>query len=366
MKNNNRVHFYWLDLIRFLAAFLVLSGHFRGAFFVEYGLLPLEQQGVLTSFFYLVTRLGHEAVLIFFVMSGFLVGGRVIERLRDGTFDLKSYTIDRFVRIFLPLFSALLLLIPTNWILGIKMDWLAWFGNLFSLQGICCPSVIDTLWSLSYEVWFYILAGCLTLFFKKHLNGMIVPFTFLIICLSVFTKLNSVYLFIWLMGTIAYLIIPPKRNKLLLWGSLLAMCVLVAALQATRGSRSFSAGGWYSYLPNREILELLFSFTFCMFLLQVILIRPTNSCMESINNWGTKLARFSYTLYLVHMLILRLLENCGMPKSDVINLTSIGYYILELAIGMMSAYLIYWFFEKRTAAVKLWLYNISNNKIEHK
>ena len=48
---NNQVHYYWLDLIRFLAEFLVLSSHFRGAFFVEYGLLPAEQQNAFISFF---------------------------------------------------------------------------------------------------------------------------------------------------------------------------------------------------------------------------------------------------------------------------------------------------------------------------
>ena len=36
----NKVHYYWLDLVRFTAAFLVLICHFRGAFFVEYTLLP--------------------------------------------------------------------------------------------------------------------------------------------------------------------------------------------------------------------------------------------------------------------------------------------------------------------------------------
>ena len=43
----NKVHYYWLDLVRFTAAFLVLICHFRGAFFVEYTLLPAEQKNPL-------------------------------------------------------------------------------------------------------------------------------------------------------------------------------------------------------------------------------------------------------------------------------------------------------------------------------
>ena len=153
----NKVHYYWLDLVRFTAAFLVLICHFRGAFFVEYTLLPAEQKNPLTFAFYSLTRLGNEAVLIFFVMSGFLVGGKAIERLQQGVFDIKGYAIDRTVRIMLPLISALLLFIPVSIIRGLDIDWWAWLGNLFSLQGICTYSVIEPLWSLSYEVWFYIL-----------------------------------------------------------------------------------------------------------------------------------------------------------------------------------------------------------------
>ena len=51
-------HFYWLDLVRFLAAFAVMAGHFRGAFFVEYSLLPEAQQNIFVFIFYSVTRLG--------------------------------------------------------------------------------------------------------------------------------------------------------------------------------------------------------------------------------------------------------------------------------------------------------------------
>ena len=354
---NNQVHYYWLDLIRFLAAFLVLSSHFRGASFVEYGLLPAEQQNAFMSFFYLVTRLGHEAVLIFFVMSGFLVGGRVLERLKNGVFDLKTYGIDRSVRILLPLVSTLLFLILTNFIQGIDTDWIAWFGNLLSLQGIYCSSVIDPLWSLSYEVWFYILAGSLAMLFKKHINGIAIPFIILLICLLVFTKLNPAYLFIWVMGAITYWVQPKTCNKFLLCVALLAMIILIGTLQFTRVSRSLSLGEYSSFLPNRDALELLFSFTFCLFLQQVILICPVNCLARFINSMGTKFAAFSYTLYLTHMLVLRLLEYYGAPKSTSVNWFSVGYYIGELILSMIVAYFIYWIFEKRTATVKSWLKN---------
>jgi len=159
MINKTNTHYPWLDLTRFIAAFMVLSCHARGGAFVEYGLLSAEQQNPLIFGFFSVTRLGHEAVLAFFVLSGFLVGGKVIQRLKEGTFDIKSYTIDRIVRIFLPLICALLLIVVVNLIMRQPNNILQLIGNLFSLQGIFVSSATAPLWSLAYEIWFYILIG---------------------------------------------------------------------------------------------------------------------------------------------------------------------------------------------------------------
>lgn len=170
--NNKTLHFYWLDLLRFLAAFAVVMCHFRGAFFVDYSSLPSEQQTPVCFIFYVLTRLGHEAVLIFFVLSGFLVGGRSIEKMRQGVFDGRNYVIDRFVRIMLPLSSALLLYIPVMLYTGAGIKWRSWLGCWVSLQGILTGPCIEPLWSLSYEVWFYILIlGAYLAICSKRMGG---------------------------------------------------------------------------------------------------------------------------------------------------------------------------------------------------
>src|SRR5689334_17724012 len=50
---------------------------------------------------------GHEAVIVFFVISGFLVGGRAILTLRNKGFNLSDYFIHRFSRIYLVMVPAL-------------------------------------------------------------------------------------------------------------------------------------------------------------------------------------------------------------------------------------------------------------------
>lgn len=139
---------------------------------MDYTSLPIEQQTYANFGFYALTRLGQEAVLIFFVLSGFLVGGRSIEKLCNGTFQGRNYAIDRFVRIMLPLASALLLYIPVAIWRGADVEWANWFGCWFSLQGIYTGACIEPLWSLSYEVWFYIVVLGIYLAISKKMGGV--------------------------------------------------------------------------------------------------------------------------------------------------------------------------------------------------
>lgn len=80
----------------------MLISHSRNDYFLAYGDLPHEHQGIGAFLFYTFGRLGHEAVVVFFVLSGFLVGGRGFERISKGIFDVRSYAIDRFARIIPP------------------------------------------------------------------------------------------------------------------------------------------------------------------------------------------------------------------------------------------------------------------------
>src|SRR5215470_750550 len=91
-----------LDILRACAAILMMLKHARTHLFVTFGALPPEQHTIVAGAFYLFTRLAREAILVFFVLSGFLVGGQVIRRMRDGRFNVREYAIDRTARILLP------------------------------------------------------------------------------------------------------------------------------------------------------------------------------------------------------------------------------------------------------------------------
>lgn len=148
----NQTHYYWLDLIRFISAFVVVISHTSIVFSTNYEGLAPEYHTTRNAILYMMLRSGTEAVYIFFILSGFLVGGKAIKRIQNKTFDVLSYTIDRSVRILLPLVPALLITYIANSIIGEYYSIWDYIGNLFSLQNIFVPPVNGVLWSLSYEV----------------------------------------------------------------------------------------------------------------------------------------------------------------------------------------------------------------------
>jgi peptidoglycan/LPS O-acetylase OafA/YrhL len=113
-----------------------------------------------------IFRFGPEAVIVFFVLSGFVIK-YTFDRSADKSF--KFYFIRRFIRLYIPLFFIFLLgyLIKcySEGTLA-NPEWQTLLGNIFMLQDVISqkPNVISAtymgngvLWSLSYEWWFYML-----------------------------------------------------------------------------------------------------------------------------------------------------------------------------------------------------------------
>jgi peptidoglycan/LPS O-acetylase OafA/YrhL len=102
-----------LDAIRGAAALVVLLGHTRDLFFssltaafsapeVTAAALPFRRvTGSVT--------IGNEAVIIFFVLSGYLVGGSAIRDMRNNRWSWSRYLVQRATRLWIVLLPALLL-----------------------------------------------------------------------------------------------------------------------------------------------------------------------------------------------------------------------------------------------------------------
>jgi len=76
-----------LDAVRSLAAFDVVIGHARNLFLQPYESIAFPSY--LDKVIYFVTGLGHQAVIAFFVLSGFFIGASVFKhKLGLGAFIL--------------------------------------------------------------------------------------------------------------------------------------------------------------------------------------------------------------------------------------------------------------------------------------
>lgn len=345
VKLNRESYYPWLDSVRFIAAFMVLLSHSRNDFFLPYNELPNEQQSILSFLFYFCCRLGHEAVIVFFVISGFLVGGRGLEKLKSGTFDNRDYMIDRTVRIALPLIATIIFCIFTYYIIGQNFNYLDALGNLLSLQGVCCAPFISPLWSLSYEVWFYIILLGISLASTKKIKGLIL----LAICMLVFTKLDSRYVLIWFLGAFAFLCKPKKRSVIVLFVSFIALLISLALSIMSSNSNAIIL----LWKPDYFLMEAFLSICVCIFIQQVILFKTVNKHLVRIDCFFSNLAKFSYTLYLTHRVTLLLIFQFLFSKGAAqFNADGLLTYALILLLCIIVSWLIYLVSEKHTKKVK--------------
>src|ERR1700748_3592997 len=171
-----------LNLVRGLAAAAVAFQHLRSLLLLDWP--QTSEHSVLAAAVYLLAKFAHPAVIIFFVLSGFLVGSSGIRSVENRTWSLPRYMLHRFLRLEIVLLPALLVgllwdtagvhllhasaLYSGGWHLLVRGDpidlsWRTLLGNAAFVQDILVPTfgTNAALWSLSYEFWYYVLFGLL-------------------------------------------------------------------------------------------------------------------------------------------------------------------------------------------------------------
>lgn len=149
----------YLDLVRFLAALAVVLMHAH-----QFGLVHGPGAASLEL-------LGREAVMAFFVLSGFVIAYTTEQRRPS----LRDYALARCARIYSVALPVLLLafllagLLPVYAGTGMEKSYqlakpwfyipfhLLFLGELWTLSDF--PPWLGPWWSLNYEVWYYVLFG---------------------------------------------------------------------------------------------------------------------------------------------------------------------------------------------------------------
>lgn len=350
-------HLYWLDWVRFTAALMVVACHARGYTWAQWNELDPHDHTKFAETFFILTENGNEWVVAFFVLSGFLVGGKVIERSLAQTFDPWAFAVDRITRIWVPLIPALVLTTGVALYCGFPILFAVLLGNFFSLQGIFCDIFGNNvpLWSLSYEVWFYILTGVAALIVMRPKTHRLWLWLGLAASLAAFTKLWPVFLSCWLIGAFSYFLSSGKKSTGLgLFGLFLALLgICLFKMYEDPGPIDDYLHAW---LPSPNIAWLIESLGLGIFFADICHREPHSPLMMRFERFGTSLAAFSYTLYLTHYPILLLWERISSaPRYPHIDAVSFLVFLCKIGATLLGAWLLYLPFESQTPTIRKWL-----------
>jgi peptidoglycan/LPS O-acetylase OafA/YrhL len=300
-----------LDMLRGIAALAVFSGHMRGLFFVNYA--SLEHPQILVRLAYFLTGFGHQAVMVFFVLSGYFISSGILVGRRQGQWNWRTYSITRLSRLYVVLVPALILTVvwdrlgmamfgTNNAYYGTNPGILAngianrsgpetFFGNLFFLQMIVCPSFGSNgpLWSLSYEFWYYVLfpLALAAVWRTDSLRSRLVSAILAVTILILLSPAIREYASIWLLGS-AIAILPRGSGKAFWFTRYTAIPVFLVVVSLSR----FGAGSF----AHDFVIGLA-----CAAVIYHITCTTGQSHARWYRNLASAVSAISYTLYLAHL-----------------------------------------------------------------
>jgi peptidoglycan/LPS O-acetylase OafA/YrhL len=293
----------YLDLVRFTAALLVLFHHMADKTIT---LVDAPFAGY-----------GHSAVLVFFVLSGYVIAYVTDTREKE----LRSYTVNRCGRIYSVAIPALLLTplldyfgaawMPgiyeghaPNDLWGIRVISSLLFTNELWFLSIMSFSNLPY-WSLNYEVWYYILFAAL-----QFLSGRtrIVAVTLILLIMGPKIAMLAP---IWWLGVALYRDQRLKHISLTTGWILYILSIVLFAL-FVHYSVEENARNWLQEILGREKTHLLVSSKFFIshYMLAVIVGMHLVAARAVATNFSAVLiplepairwvASYTFALYLFH------------------------------------------------------------------
>lgn len=342
-----------LDMIRGLAALVVFLDHVRGSGFVAFADLPTAQQTPIVAVLFALTRLGREAVLIFFVLSGFLVGGQLISRVRQHNFDVRRYAIDRMTRILVPLAPICLFTAAINCTVFHKPLSLAQLiGNMTGLNGVLVATLanIAPLWSLAFEIWFYVLGGAAAyLVSRKGGWGKIAGLVALIVGAGVFNVLGPTMLLFWVLGALSATYLDARGKEIMGVAGLVSLVGGVVLSQLAIGTVASAP----AMLTPAWAPDLLICGGFCLSL-PFLCSEPVNAAVAIFRKPAAGLAACSYSLYLAHVPVDTLCQ-IWLPKAAALSAATVGQFLLRCTACVAFTVIFFFLFERNTIALRRFL-----------
>lgn len=354
----------YLDFLRVSAAMLVFFEHF-------------SLGRISGGKFDFIGNYGHEAVMVFFVLSGYVIAYVVS---REGS-TFKKYIISRFARLYSVLIPVLVLGFIIDSVgnqinpsiyegkVALSQPLLRFLFNGLYLQELWSLNVRygsnGPLWSLCYEFWYYVIFAA-AYFMKRS----VLKYTTLV-TLIIFVGPKVIVLFpIWLLGVLAYY----ANKKIEFIPITLSITLFLGSI------------GTYILLQSTSTLDLIadYSKNISLTIGNIISVNPAHASeflrdyivglLVSINIFSSKylwrvfsnvdmpnlikifrktvkhIASMTYSLYLFHFpLLLFLIAATPYSPANIIH------NILLIGSSLIIIYLLSQFTERKKNKVKNWL-----------
>ncbi|MEE9321737.1 MAG: acyltransferase [Granulosicoccus sp.] len=295
-------------------------------------------------------RFGQEAVILFFLISGFVIN----HSFRTGNdFTFRTYFIKRFTRIYIPLFVVFAVGFLTEsfnagqWVVvGLKPLVL----NLLMLQdaGGMKPGVIvepllnnGPLWSLSYEWWFYMLYYPIIRLFSNHQSQNVLVFSVAVVASGLYvlypgfaTRLFA-YMGIWWAGV--FLSNLYLDEKPFLFRNCLPVIAVLSAISGILSIKVIDAvlDGQLVLLGLHPLLELRhFGFALAAVIIAVLWHRWRWRGFDTLFAPFLVLAPISYVLYISHYHVMVSATYLDFIENPLIE------YLMYFAILLLFSWLV--------------------------
>jgi len=355
-------HSMLISLLRGLAALQVAAAHLRAQMFPGFGTVmspPLLFKGLAFG-----TGFAYLAVIVFFVLSGWLVGGSFLNKLGSER-PFQHYAVDRVSRLWIVLVPTFVVVLLAGAAVGLldrsqpsfdagePYSAAAFAGNMLGLQTIVVPPFGGNfpLWSLANETWYYVLFPLLVLAFPGRPTATRIA---ALLAIAAIARLVPgailLYFSIWLLGVVFSRIRIDAGPA---WRWTLTL-LLVATCLAIR------LKGKGDIAPDSFLQYLLFSLVFVVFLSSMQFKRRSTPLLDRLDRIGRFCADFSFTLYVVHVPLMLVMGRLlwalfGIGQLSPYRLSHYGVYVASYLVLVAGAY---WFsrpFEANTARVRQWL-----------
>jgi peptidoglycan/LPS O-acetylase OafA/YrhL len=361
-----------ISLMRGLAALQVAAAHLRAEMFP--GLRDIVSPPVYYQVLAFTTGFAHQAVVVFFVISGWLVGGSLLNKLDranasagatgDDASPWLAYAIDRLTRLWTVLIPALCLMllvgVLTQSVDPARLDAstaneysaTAFIGNLVGLQTIVVENFGGNyaLWSLANETWYYIQFPLLLIMFtSRDLVSRAGAAALLIVLGAALPLPITLYCALWLLGAAFSRVRIDCGNG--------ARVVLVAVAAAC--SIYFRLRGKNDDLNVESFMQdLLYSLPLLALLASMQApLAMRSPRMRIVARIAHTLSEFSFTLYVTHIPVIKLLQYAGLQSFGRDHLAphlplDYAVYAGMLVILLGAAWLSYLLFESHTFRVR--------------